>query len=123
MSTTPVVRYLPIKPTGYWEKLYEIHVDGEKAGFVGTKEVAHERAPRGSRIVTRRTYSARWFVTPDLTRRDRIPFETRKDAVARFLRDRNDKLPQHEQIDRRAVDLAVDDGRNYKKSEIEHLDS
>ena len=120
MSATPVVRYLKVIPIPYpWLKLYEIHVDGKVVGRVGTQTVRHDRSlSKGSRVVGQRTHSPRWFTEIESGRTSSIWYETRKQAVARLLRDQNDALPQHEQIDRRYIDKAVEESRDFKKSEI-----
>lgn len=64
MTDTPtrVLRYRRIRrERDYATTRYEVVVDGKTIGEVYTAEVAHDRKPRGSRIVTSRTYSDRWF--------------------------------------------------------------
>lgn len=88
MSTPiPVVRFRKyVGAPSYWTNRYEVLVDGKVIGTVETVEVAHDRKPRGSRIVTRRTYSDRWSYHPkDFSLRGGSRYETRRDATERLL--------------------------------------
>jgi hypothetical protein len=112
MDKIPVIRFKRIKrERDYATTRYEVYADGVLIGQVYTAEVAHDRKPRGSRIVTSRTYSDRWFTqTVDLRRASRIAQDTRVRAVALLL-EKELGLPCYD-----ARELAKT-GRNFKKDE------
>lgn len=63
-------------------KAYDVHVDGAKIGSIHQGLATFDRAPRGSRIVTSRTSSPRWWVdTPSGGTYYRGHYETRKSAA------------------------------------------
>lgn len=63
-------------------KSYAVHVDGTRVGRVYQGMVTHDRKPRGSRIVTSRSHSPRWFASPG----GGYGWEdTRREAIARVL--------------------------------------
>lgn len=84
---TPEIRFKRLKRDhDYATTRYEVHADGKLIGQVYTAEVAHDRKPRGSRIVTSRTYSDRWFVeSADRHRVSYIWYDTRREAARQLL--------------------------------------
>lgn len=73
----------PTAECSVYGKSYDVHLNGEKIGSVYQSMVAHDRKSRGSRIVTRRTQSLRWFNNGSGTSWDWK--DTRWEAIARLL--------------------------------------
>jgi hypothetical protein len=113
MTNVPEVRYRRVRRTpDYATTRYEVVVDGETIGEVYTAEVSHDRKPRGSRIVTSRTYSDRWFAQDTDHRRVGGTWrDTRKLATELLLERRFKHLAW------RVRDLAIERARNFRKGE------
>lgn len=70
--------------------IYSVAMEGEIIGHIKKAMATFERAPKGSRIVTRRWRSLRWFAFPLFSlrcdfRSYRHPRETRKGAVKELV--------------------------------------
>lgn len=71
--------------------VFEVQVDGKPIGVVARGEATFERAPRGSRVVTKRWTNYRWFysltASPDRSDHYRrsTEYETKKGCVAALV--------------------------------------
>jgi hypothetical protein len=64
MDDGPVVTLRRTSAYGDAHAAYDVLLDGTRIGSVYQGLVSHDRKPRGSRIVTTRTQSMRWFASP-----------------------------------------------------------
>lgn len=85
MSSERQVRFRRDEQDGVDGPRWIVLVDGHPVGKVEQRRIRHDRKPRGSRIVTYRTYSNRWVGVVNHRRAGVSWYDTRIEATEKVL--------------------------------------